>query len=125
MKNDIVSREDLHLVVSEFYKSLLEDERLNHFFNEFRDGEKLQAHLNVLVDFWDNTLFYSGSYKKNAIKPHINIHAEKTISVKDFETWLFLFQKAVDENFNGPNANTLKSRALSIATVMRIKLNIV
>ena len=125
MKKDVDSREDLHLIVSDFYKDLLKNEQISHFFEDFKDGEKLQTHLDVLVDFWDNTLFYSGSYSKNAIKPHIKIHSDKTISALHFETWLQLFEKAVDENFQGQNADTIKSRALSIATVMRIKLNVI
>jgi hemoglobin len=32
------------------------------------------------------------------------------------------FYEAVDENFEGENAHTLKTRALSIATVMKIKI---
>lgn len=125
MKKDILSREDLHLVVSEFYKELLKNKQLNHFFEDFREEKKLQEHLGVLVNFWDNTLFYSGTYSKNAIKPHINIHSTHPISATNFETWLRLFQRAVDENFQGQNADTIKNRALSIATVMRIKLNII
>ena len=124
MKKDISSRQDLHLIVSDFYKDLLENKELNRFFIEFKDASKLKAHLEILVDFWDNTLFYSGSYKKNAIKPHINIHDDKVISASNFESWLRLFNKAVDENFQGQNADTIKTRALSIATVMKIKLNI-
>jgi len=124
MKKDISNRQDLHLIVSEFYIDLLEDEELNRFFKEFRDESKLKSHLEILVDFWDNTLFYSGSYSKNAIKPHIKIHFDKTISASNFENWLRLFNKAVDENFQGQNADTIKTRALSIATVMKIKLNI-
>lgn len=125
MKKDIASRADLHLIVSDFYIDLLKNERLMHFFEDFRDEKTLQTHLDVLVDFWDNTLFYSGSYSKNAIKPHIKIHSDNAISALDFETWLQLFQKSVDNNFEGQNADTIKSRALSIATVMRIKLNVV
>jgi len=125
MKRDISSREDLHLIVSDFYKDLLENKELNHFFTEFKDESKLKAHLEILVDFWDNTLFYSGSYSKNAIKPHIKIHFDKVISASNFESWLRLFNKAVDENFQGQNADTIKNRALSIATVMKIKLNII
>jgi hemoglobin len=38
-----------------------------------------------------------------------------------FEIWLNLFNESVDHNFKGENAHTIKARALSIATVMRIK----
>ena len=124
MRLDIQSREDLFIIVNNFYVDLLKSKELSHFFEAFRDEVILKHHLETLVDFWDNTLFYSGTYKKNAIKPHIDIHAEKGIHSFHFDQWLSLFNKAVDTNFKGENANTIKSRALSIATVMRLKLKV-
>ena len=124
MRTDIQSREDLLLIVSSFYVDLLQSKELSHFFEAFKDEEVLKNHLETLVDFWDNTLFYSGTYKKNAIRPHIDIHAEKGIQSNHFNQWLSLFNKAVDTNFNGQNAETIKSRALSIATVMKLKLDV-
>lgn len=124
MKKDISSRQDLMTIVSDFYVDLLRSEKLSHFFEAFRQDEVLNHHLKTLVDFWDNTLFYSGTYKKNAIKPHVDIHAKNNISVDHFSEWLRLFNKAVDSNFKGENAETIKSRALSIATVMKLKLNV-
>lgn len=125
MTRDIISREDLFIIVKSFYDDLLESEELGHFFVEFKDADKLMPHLETLVDFWDNTLFYSGTYKKNAIKPHIQIHENHRINVTHFDRWLFLFNKAVDSHFKGENAEIIKSRALSIATVMKLKLQIV
>lgn len=125
MSSDIQSREDLLLIVSNFYIDLLESKELSHFFVAFKDETILKHHLDTLVDFWDNTLFYSGSYNKNAIKPHIDIHETKGISGFHFDQWLSLFNKAVDMNFTGQNANTIKSRALSIATVMKLKLKVI
>jgi len=124
MRSDIVSREDLFIIVSDFYIDLLASKDLSHFFVSFKDEKVLKHHLETLVDFWDNTLFYSGTYKKNAIKPHIDIHAEKGIHSFHFDEWLLLFSKAVDANYQGQNADTIKSRALSIATVMKLKLKV-
>lgn len=125
MVKDIVSREDLFIIVKSFYDDLLVSEKLGHFFIEFKDTDKLIPHLHTLVDFWDNTLFYSGAYKKNAIKPHMQIHDKKIMNVSHFDQWLLLFNKAVDSHYKGQNAETIKSRALSIATVMKLKLQIV
>lgn len=123
MKKDISGREDLYKIVSDFYAYLFESDRLSHFFDSFRDDEILQEHLITLVDFWDNTLFYSGAYKKNAMKPHFKINEEKGLNPLDFEEWLLLFNRAVDDNFSGVNSDTIKNRALSIATVMKLKMN--
>lgn len=121
MKNDITNREDLHLIVSEFYIKLLSNNDIKHFFDKFINKDTLEEHLNTLVDFWDNILFYSGTYNKNAMQPHVHLHKKKPFSKKHFEIWLDLFNQSVDENFSGTNTHTIKTRALSIATIMQIK----
>ncbi|MCF6222298.1 MAG: group III truncated hemoglobin [Flavobacteriaceae bacterium] len=121
MKPDIINREDLHLIVSEFYIKLLNNEDLIHFFEKFKNTNTLKKHINTLVDFWDNILFYSGTYNKNAMQPHVQLHQKKPFSKKHFDLWLKLFNQSVDENFKGNNAHTIKTRALSIATIMKIK----
>ena len=124
MTKDIATREDLFIIVNDFYSDLLQSKELSHFFEAFKNEEALGHHLHTLVDFWDNTLFYSGTYKKNAMKPHLNINRTKGMSAADFDLWIKLFNKAVDKNFKGQNADTIKMRALSIATVMKLKMNI-
>jgi hemoglobin len=121
MKNDIQNREDIYIIVSHFYKKLLINKDMRHFFAKFDQEDKLEHHLQTLVDFWDNVLFYSGTYEKNAMQPHIDLHRKKSFKKTHFEIWLNLFNESVDHNFKGENAHTIKARALSIATVMRIK----
>ena len=122
MSRDISSRDDLMIIVRDFYDLLFQSEHLKHFFEEFRNEAALEHHLDILVDFWDNTLFYSGSYKKNAMKPHLELHKEKPLESTHFEQWLSLLSVAIDKNFQGINAETMKNRALSIAIVMKIKI---
>ena len=88
---------------------------------KFQDNTILEKHLNTLVDFWDNILFYTGTYGKNAMQPHLLLHQKKPFSKIHFDTWLKLFNQSVDDNFKGENASVLKNRALSVATIMRIK----
>jgi hemoglobin len=105
-----------------FYKKLLQDENIKPFFKKFDDPKVLEEHLQVLVNFWDNNLFYSGTYSDNAMQPHLDLHKKTPIKQAHFRRWLKHFYEAVDENFEGENAHTLKTRALSIATVMKIKI---
>jgi len=83
----------------------------------------LEAHLQTLVDFWDNILFYSGGYRKNAMQPHLDLHQKEPFKPVHFDHWLSSFNSAVDELYNGDIAHAAKSRALSIATVMKIKIS--
>jgi len=54
--------------------------------------------------------------------PHINLHRVARLTKKHFTRWLQLFTATVDELFEGEKAELAKQRALSIATVMQLKL---
>jgi hemoglobin len=122
MKKDIENREDIYLLVKDFYVKLLNDDKMHHFFEEFINPELLEKHLQILVDFWDNILFYSGTYQKNAMKPHLDLQPKKPFKPEHFKHWLLHFNNTIDEHFSGEIAHAAKSRALSIATVMQIKI---
>ena len=123
MKKEIENREDLYLLVSEFYVKLLKDDKINHFFEALVNDDRLEHHLQVLVDFWENILFYTGSYRRNAMKPHLILNKEKPFLKEHFNIWLNHFNNTVDENFIGDLAHAAKTRALSIAMVMELKIN--
>lgn len=119
---DISTREDLLKIVTLFYNKLFADEEMSVFFEKFKEKQHLDKHLDVLVDFWDGVLFYTGAYKKNAIQPHIEMNKSIPFEDKHFKQWMLLFSEAVDELFSGVNAENAKARAQSIATVMQIKM---
>ncbi len=122
MKRDIENRKDIYEIVKNFYVKLMNDDLMSHFFTDFKDPIHLEEHLQVLVDFWDNMLFYTGTYQKNAMKPHLDLQLTKPFEKKHFNQWLSFFNSSVDELFEGQNAHNAKTRALSIATVMEIKI---
>ena len=86
MKRDIESREDISLLVNEFYEKLLGDKTISYIFTEVAKID-LKQHLPVLVDFWDMVLFDSGTYKKNAIEPHMVLHQQSKFKKDHFDTW--------------------------------------
>jgi hemoglobin len=121
MKKDIENRDDLLLLIQEFYKKLLADDSINYLFTKVAKVN-LDHHFPVLVDFWDSVLFQSGTYQKNAMQPHITLHHKSPLQKHHFDTWLNCFKQTVDELFEGQNAFVIKERATSIATVMKIKI---
>lgn len=120
-ERDIQNREDLLLLLRSFYKKLLGDPSISYLFTEVAKIN-LEHHLPVLVDFWDNILFDSDTYRKNAMQPHMVLHARSPLLPHHFETWLSYFKKSVDELFIGPTAFLAKERAVSIATIMKIRV---
>ncbi len=121
MKKDISSREDLLSLVSRFYEKLLADESISYLFTDVSKID-IDHHLPMLVDFWDNILFQSDTYHKNAMQPHINLDQKSPLLPQHFDTWLRYFNESMDELFKGEKAFLAKERALSISTVMKIKL---
>ena len=121
MKKDISSREDLFLLIKSFYEKLLADPSISYLFTDVAKIN-LEHHLPVLVDFWDNVLFQSDTYRKNAMQPHIALHQQSPLQQHHFETWLRYFKQTTDELFDGLLAFSIKEKATSIATMMQIKI---
>jgi hemoglobin len=120
MKKDIETREDILRLIVSFYDKLLADSSISYLFT---DVAKIDCdhHFPVLVD-WDMVLFQSDTYRKNAIQPHTTLHHQSPLQRHHFETWLKYFKATVDELFEGEHAFTAKERAVSISTVMQIKI---
>jgi hemoglobin len=122
-KKDIENRDDIYLLVKTFYVKLMSDPVMCHFFEDFKNPDHLEAHLQTLVDFWSNILFYTGEYRKNAMQPHLDLQSKMPFKPIHFNHWISSFNSAVDELFEGETAHAAKTRAQSIATVMQIKIS--
>ena len=120
--NDIQNREDIVTLIDAFYKKALKDEVIGHFFTKVVQLD-LEHHLPKMYDFWESTLFYKGVYKGNPMKVHVDLHTKSPIEPEHFDRWLKLFQTTVDTLFEGTIAELAKTRALSIATMIKIKVN--
>jgi hemoglobin len=53
---------------------------------------------------------------------HIRLHALTTLTKSHFDRWKKLFIETVDDCFEGEKAELAKQRAISIATMMQIKI---
>ena len=121
MKNDIENRRDIERLVDSFYDSVRRDEVIGFIFN---DIVKInwQTHLPIMYDFWDNALFFTGAYRGNPMNLHQHLHHIRPLDKKHFAQWVYLFNKTVDEFFEGEKATLAKQRASSIAAVMETKI---
>lgn len=122
MKKDISNRDDLLQLLTIFYSKLLADSSISYLFTEIARIDLIH-HLDILVNFWDSVLFQNDVYRKNAMQPHLDLHQKSPLQKHHFQTWLKYFNESVDELFEGEKAFLAKERALSIATVMQIKVS--
>lgn len=121
MKRDIENREDIKLIVDRFYDKVKTDEVIGFIFNDIAKVN-WEKHLPVMYDFWENAIFYSGTYSGNPMSLHHHLHHIRPLTSKHFTQWNKLFDETVDENFEGEKAKLIKQRALSISTVMQQKI---
>ena len=121
MKKDISNREDLLQLLTLFYTKLLADKSISYLFTDIAKID-LPHHMDTLVNFWDSVLFQNDVYRKNAMQPHLILHQKSPLHKHHFDTWLSYFNQSVDELFEGEKAFLAKEKALSIATVMQIKI---
>jgi hemoglobin len=121
MKTDITEREHIEILVNAFYDKVKQDEVIGFFFT---DVVKVmwEKHLPTMYDFWDGVLFHSNKYTGNPMEKHLHINALSKMSMVHFQRWIQLFTATVDELYQGKNAEVIKQRAISIATVMQIKI---
>ncbi|MFZ1305548.1 MAG: group III truncated hemoglobin [Ferruginibacter sp.] len=121
MKNDIASRKDIEILVDEFYNKVKQDEQIGFIFSDI-SMVNWEKHLPLMYDFFENMLFYTGSYTGNPMELHKHVNRLFPLTEEHFRQWNHLFSTTVDELFEGTTANLVKQRAKSIAAVMQIKI---
>lgn len=121
-KKDIDDKIDLEHLINIFYAKLLSDKSVSYIFTDVAKID-LETHLPKIIDFWNLSLFGKGDYSNNVMKIHLDLNEEEKLQEKHFKSWLNTFYETVDENFLGKNAEIIKTKALSIATVMQIKMH--
>lgn len=117
MKADIASSEDIHELVDRFYRKLVVDPVVGHFFV----GIDLEHHLPRIAAFWEMVLLDKPGYTTNVTDVHLRLNQRIPMERAHFDRWLELFRAAIDERYAGTKAEEAKLRALSIATVIGIK----
>ncbi len=105
----------------EFYKKLLSDDSISYIFTDVVKI-KIEEHLPILVTFWSQAILGTGGYTKNLTQIHLDVNAKEHLTTELFKIWLNHFNNSVDENFKGEKAEQIKTQALSIGTIMQIKI---
>ncbi len=116
-KKDIVSLDNIKLLVNTFYQRAQNDDLLGPVFNsKISDWDK---HLNIMYTFWETVILDAYSYKGTPFNKHIDLPINNT----HFERWVTLFHSVIDDLFEGDNANNAKQRAQQFGTIFWSKLN--
>ncbi|MFT4523084.1 MAG: hemoglobin [Bacteroidia bacterium] len=122
MNQDITSKEDIEHLVDSFYKKVVLDDVIAHFFTSV---VKLswEKHIPIMHQFWGSVLLGLGTYNGNPMNVHMALNEKSKLETHHFERWFHLWKETVDELFAGSTAEQAKNKAQSMAFLIQSKID--
>jgi len=111
---DIEDLQDIEVVLRSFYPKAFADPIIGFMFTDVAKAD-LEEHVSKVKHFWNKAMFNKGDYDTNVLKKHTDLSAVVPLKAGHFTRWLYLFEKAIDDNFSGENAEQMRKRAHLIA----------
>lgn len=115
---DITDIEDIKLLVNTFYAKVRNDDQLAEIFNGVIQ-DRWPEHLEKMYRFWQTVLLGKHTYYGSPFASH----AELPVQPAHFQRWLNLFNKTLEEHFDGEKAAEAKWRANQMAHMFQMKLD--
>jgi hemoglobin len=110
---DIETKDDIIRLVDQFYNKVQQSPVIAH---HFKDVDWV-AHKPIMYSFWSSIIFGDQSYKRNPFERHIHLRLKE----EDFNEWIALFNKTLDELHAGQVTADLKQRVRTISAVWLFK----
>ncbi len=112
MLYETINRENLQILMRDFYQNAILDPEIGHFFfNEFGDDldtEDWVEHIDLLADFWLAKMLGEDTYYGNFIGAHVKL---PRIFASHLDVWLLLFAKSADRVYTPKIADAFKKKA--------------
>lgn len=116
---DLETREDLELLLGEFYQVATKDDEIGHHFIDL----DLKTHLPTIVNFWEKILFGKPIYFGNPLAVHKILNEKSPLLLEHFDRWIVIFNGMIDKYFEGEIAEAAKLRAKMIAGSLGKRIN--
>ncbi|HWD87628.1 MAG TPA: group III truncated hemoglobin [Mucilaginibacter sp.] len=120
-KKEIQSREDIRLLVENFYSKVKNDDTIGEIFNDVLVF-KWDTHIPVMIDFWETVLLGTAVYRGNAMRVHIDLNNIHPLKPEYFARWKKLFFETLDEHFTGRKVDEAKSRVELMEALIQSKI---
>lgn len=120
-KKDIETRQDIQRLIDSFYAKVRGDGTIGYIFNEVARVD-WERHLPIMYDFWEGVLFQKIGYSGNPMAVHKLLNQKVPLNKAHFDQWKKLFLETIGEHFEGEKAELARQRAVSIATMIQLKI---
>ena len=117
MKKDILSLDDVKVLVDRFYERVRNDALLGPIFEQ-RIQDRWPAHLAKMYAFWQTVLLEEHTYDGAPFPPHAQLPVDRRHS----EQWMQLFTSTADELFEGDKNEEAKWRAARMADLFERRI---
>ncbi len=119
---DIENKQDIELLISQFYKKVIADPFIGPFFTKVVHFS-WDVHIPIMVSFWETILLGKITYKGNPMIKHIELNKLSPLEPSHFKRWLTLWEETINKNFSGQKAAEAITRAGTIAQIMQNKIS--
>lgn len=116
-QKEIVTLDDIKILVDHFYEKAKIDPLLGPIFNGVIK-DRWPEHLEKLYRFWQTVLLEEHTYHGSPFVPH----AQLPVNKEHFDRWIQLFNQTVDEYFTGAKAADAKWRAEKMTEMFHHKI---
>lgn len=117
MKQDILTIDDVKLLVNNFYDKIRTNELLGPIFNGIIQ-DRWPVHLEKMYRFWQTVLLEDHTYFGSPFVPH----AKLPVNQLHFDTWLGLWHSTINHHFSGAKADEAKWRGDKMAAMFLSKI---
>ncbi|MCU4156337.1 group III truncated hemoglobin [Carboxylicivirga sp. A043] len=124
-RSKLQTRNDIELLVRQFYSKIQIDDLLGPFFNKMIPNEiEWEKHYQLLTDFWELNLMEVKGFDGNPAKAHHGVDKafKQSITTKHFDRWVELWTETIDQLYEGEMAEKAKMRAQNMAKGMYKKI---
>ena len=116
MTDPIITEDDIHRLVDEFYARVRADPLLGPVFGgAIADWPH---HLAKLQDFWSSVMLTSGRYKGQPMQAHVR--HEPAMTGEAFARWLALWRQTTDDLLSPEAAMAFQDKAGRIAESLQL-----
>ena len=95
---DIKERKDHKLLVAEFYKKVLADDKIAPAFIGKMQFDQ-PSHFSIICDFWESLLWGGAKYQANLMEKHLDFNKHTSFTHLHLERWPLHWNATLTENF--------------------------
>jgi hemoglobin len=113
---DIVTANDVGVVVRHFYRGVIADPLLGPLFERY--GMDWPHHIPKLELYWKHVLVERPGSPVNTVAAHGPVQRAAPFDHEHVDRWLALWEEAVDDLYVGPTAERAKLRARQVGRAL-------